>query len=315
MKKRNWLMTIAFAVLSLTIISTCVIGSTYAKFVSKVGGNGSVNAAGFYLTDGGTLNLASTTTFVGPGNGTAAKNDGEVKFFSQVDTKITVGQTDSASAGTGVFAYDSSHPENSNWGKLVAYYNLNINNIAKAFGYWDAGTKGISGEGDFTGGAVKADLLPTDLIKVGGADTSAIMLKIVNAIFATEADATVKTKTEISAGAKKSTVDDSLAANEILVSAFKGTAAAKITDLNASINWTTLKGDGSSDTGADNNLFDTFVGYCIAKLEAASADMCNELGFELPTLTLALTEGAATNSTFSVSISIKAEQVVAGAGA
>lgn len=312
MKKRNWLMTIAFAVLSLTIISTCVIGSTYAKFVSKVGGNGSVNAAGFYLTDGGTLNLASTTTFVGPGNGTAEKTDGAVKFFSQVDTKITVGQTDSASAGTGVFAYDSAHPENSNWGKLVAYYNLNINNIAKAFGYWDAKTSGISGEGDFTGGAVKADLLPTDLIKVGGADTSAIMLKIVDAIFAKEATATVKTKTEIGS-TTKSTVDATLAANEILVSAFQGTAAAEITDLNASINWTTLKGNGSSDTGADNNLFDTFVGYCIAKLEAASADMCEELGFELPKLTLALTGSAATNSTFSVSISIKAEQVGAGA--
>ena len=104
-----------------------------------------------------------------------------------------------------------------------------------------------------------------------------------------------------------------MAANEILVSAFAGTAAAEIDGLNASINWTTLKGDGSSGTGTDNNLFDTFVGYCIAKLEAGSADMCDELGFELPKLTLALTGSAATNSTFSVSISIKAEQVVAGA--
>lgn len=314
MKKRNWLMTIAFAVLSLTIISTCVIGSTYAKFVSKVGGNGSVNAAGFYLTDGGTLNLASTTAFVGPGNGTAKKENGAVKFFSQEETKITVGQTDSASAGTGVFAYDSSDRVNSNWGKLVAYYNEHIDNIAKAFGYWDAQDNQISGEGDFTGGAVKADLLPTDLIKVGGADTSDIMVKIVDAIFAKEATATVKTKTAIGS-TTKSTPDGSLAANEIIVSAFAGTAAAEITDLNASINWTTLKGDGSSTDGADNNLFDTFVGYCIAKLEAGSADMCQELGFALPKLTLALTNNTATNSTFSVSISIKAEQVVAGAGA
>lgn len=313
MKKRNWLMTIAFAVLSLTIISTCVIGSTYAKFVSKVGGSGSVNAAGFYLTDGGTLNLASTTTFVGPGNGTAEKENGAVKFFSQVETKITVGQTDSASAGTGVFAYDSAHPENSNWGKLVAYYNLNINNIAKAFGYWDAKANKISGEGDFTGGAVKEGLLPTDLIKVAGANTSDIMVKIVDAIFAKEAGATVKTNTAMGSTDKKSTADTGLAANEILVSAFAGTAAAEINGLNASINWTTLKGDGSSASGADNNLFDTFVGYCIAKLEAGSADMCEELGFELPKLTLALTDSAATNSTFSVSISIKAEQVVAGA--
>lgn len=309
MKKRNWLMTIAFAVLSLTIISTCVIGSTYAKFVSKVGGNGSVNAAGFYLTDGGTLNLASTTTFVGPGKGTAEKTDGAVKFFSQVETKITVGQTDSASAGTGVFAYDSAHPENSNWGKLVAYYNEHIDNIAKAFGYWDEETSGISGEGDFTGSTVKADLLPTDLIKVAGANTSDIMVKIVDAIFAKEATATVKTNEAIGT-TKQSTAETSLAANEILVSAFAGTAAAEINGLNASINWTTLKGDGSNDTGADNNLFDTFVGYCIAKLEAGSAEMCDELKYGLPKLTLALT-GAATNSTFSVSISIKAEQVVA----
>ena len=109
MKKRNWLMTIAFAVLSLTIISTCVIGSTYAKFTSQVSGGGKAQAAGF-LVAGKEVEAGATVELVAPE--TTAKSEAKINYFSQVVTEITVtGEGDMT--GTGVFA---------KWTELVAAY-------------------------------------------------------------------------------------------------------------------------------------------------------------------------------------------------
>lgn len=109
MKKRNWLMTIAFAVLSLTIISTCVIGSTYAKFTSQVSGGGKAQAAGF-LVAGKEVSADAAVELVAPE--TTAKSEATIQYFSQVVTEITItGEGDMT--GTGVFA---------KWAELVEAY-------------------------------------------------------------------------------------------------------------------------------------------------------------------------------------------------
>lgn len=105
MKKRNWLMTIAFAVLSLTIISTCVIGSTYAKFTSKVSANAGVKAAGFMVGSTGTdtATIEAATAVTAPGESKMASIG--FNYYSQVITEFTVdGGTGYTLTGTGVFA-------------------------------------------------------------------------------------------------------------------------------------------------------------------------------------------------------------------
>lgn len=114
MKKRNWLMTIAFAVLSLTIISTCVIGSTYAKFTSQVAGGGKAQAAGF-LVAGASTEATVATEMVAPT--TTVSAEATINYFSQVDTKIEVTNLSEASTGvtgTGIFAV---------WDAIVTAYN------------------------------------------------------------------------------------------------------------------------------------------------------------------------------------------------
>lgn len=114
MKKRNWLMTIAFAVLSLTIISTCVIGSTYAKFTSQVAGGGKAQAAGF-LVAGASTEATVATEMVAPT--TTVSAEAKINYFSQVDTKIEVTNLSEASTGvtgTGIFAV---------WDAIVTAYN------------------------------------------------------------------------------------------------------------------------------------------------------------------------------------------------
>lgn len=110
MKKRNWLMTIAFAVLSLTIISTCVIGSTYAKFTSKVSANAGVKAAGFMVGSTGTdtATIEAATAVTAPGEAKMAPIT--FNYYSQVTTEFTVdgAGTGYTLTGTGVFAdYDA----------------------------------------------------------------------------------------------------------------------------------------------------------------------------------------------------------------
>lgn len=106
MKKRNWLMTIAFAVLSLTIISTCVIGSTYAKFTSKVSANAGVKAAGFMVGSTGTdtATIEAATAVTAPGESKMASIG--FNYYSQVTTEFTVdgAGTGYTLTGTGVFA-------------------------------------------------------------------------------------------------------------------------------------------------------------------------------------------------------------------
>ena len=111
MKKRNWLMTIAFAVLSLTIISTCVIGSTYAKYTSQISTNSGAQAAGFLVT-GGNTDVTTADTLIAPGE--TVEVEATVNYFSQVLTEI--GETTAEISGTGIFAEDA-------WAALVADYN------------------------------------------------------------------------------------------------------------------------------------------------------------------------------------------------
>ena len=105
MKKRNWLLTIAFAVLSLTVISTCVIGSTYAKFVSNVGASAGAKAAGFNVSGGeaSTVTIDANTVTIGPGE--SATSAITFTYFSQVNTEFVAADgTGVTITGTGVFA-------------------------------------------------------------------------------------------------------------------------------------------------------------------------------------------------------------------
>ena len=121
MKKKNWLLTIAFAVLSLTIISTCVIGSTYAKFTSNVEGGAKVQAAGF-LVSGGTASVGASVGLVAPG--VSQHKDATINYFSQVVTEISVAQAGTSISGTGVFT-------SANWAALLAEYKDATNGIGK----------------------------------------------------------------------------------------------------------------------------------------------------------------------------------------
>ncbi|MCR5553885.1 MAG: hypothetical protein K6F08_03995 [bacterium] len=121
MKKKNWLLTIAFAVLSLTIISTCVIGSTYAKFTSNVEGGAKVQAAGFLVT-GGTASVGASVGLVAPG--VSQHKDATIEYFSQVVTEISVAQAGATVTGTGVFASAA-------WTALLAEYKDSTNGIGK----------------------------------------------------------------------------------------------------------------------------------------------------------------------------------------
>ena len=111
MKKRNWLMTIAFAVLSLTIVSTMVIGTTYAKFTSTISNAGTVNAAGFLIT--GTTVGQDNDVMIAPSE---SKNvTMTIAYFSQVDTDITSAATMDNSANTGAFS-------TANWSSIKTFF-------------------------------------------------------------------------------------------------------------------------------------------------------------------------------------------------
>ena len=111
MKKRNWLLTIAFAVLSLTVISTCVIGSTYAKYTSQISTNSGAQAAGFLVTGGNSV-VETSDTLIAPGE--SATVEATVNYFSQVLTEIS--ETSATISGTGIF-------DETAWAALVADYN------------------------------------------------------------------------------------------------------------------------------------------------------------------------------------------------
>ena len=106
MKKRNWLLTIAFAVLSLTVISTCVIGSTYAKFVSNVGASAGVKAAGFNVSStggGSSVTIDADTVLIGPSKSQTTAIT--FSYYSQVLTEFVADSGSGVSlTGVGVFA-------------------------------------------------------------------------------------------------------------------------------------------------------------------------------------------------------------------
>ena len=220
MKKRNWLMTIAFAVLSLTIISTCVIGSTYAKFVSKVNGSGKAQAAGFLIVAGEAASTsAEENVLMAPGVTAGYKMT--INYFSQVVTNIkTVEGADNGATGTGVFTAE-------NWAKLVAFYTANIDAIKAATGA--------------DGAAVTADLAYTSLIKVVNGDGKAIDEAFVAAVVAKNAALAVTGN-----------------AKQLKAMAADATDAIAV-DLTVTAKWETDAQGG--------DLFDTFIGNCIAAFE------------------------------------------------
>lgn len=291
MKKRNWLMTIAFAVLSLTIISTCVIGSTYAKFVSKVGGKGSVQAAGFMLTDGGALNFKDTKV-IGPDGG-SGDTAATIKYYSQVATILTFAEDAADAQGTNAFT-------TANWTALRTFYNTNFDAIAAYFGYGTAEAGkvdgGVTDKGTALTGAKLGDgeaLSARGLIKVSSGEGT------IQSQFHAALEAAGLTVTEDGKALKVTAMD----ANKSKVVSVTATS---------NIKWTTL----TYDTSKANNLFDTYVGYIVAQLQLTANAEGNvevlNLGGENK-LTLAKTGDG--KSTMQLSIGITAEQDTTGAGA
>jgi len=149
MKKKNWLLTLALGVLSLTIISTCVIGSTYAKYTSTITSSASIQAAGFLVT-GGNATVSGGNVMLAPGLSDNAAI-GNISYFSQVATTVTVEAVVDDAQSTGVFTA-------TNWAALVTYYNTHVAT---------------------TGHEVDSDLAVSDLITI----TNSAANSIADAIF------------------------------------------------------------------------------------------------------------------------------------
>lgn len=237
MKKRNWLMTIAFAVLSLTIISTCVIGSTYAKFTSKVSANAGVKAAGFMVGSTGeaTATIDANTEVTAPGEAKMAPIT--FNYYSQVKTEFTVdGEgTGYTLTGTGVFA--------------------NYDTLKNGFADW---LKAKQDKGEFTGvvandvTTAKATLdkwftvtFTSDAAGQTPISGNGMSEAFAAAVRAAAADATVTLATEETG-------------NKVGAMPKDATAALEITDsFYAKITWVT------TNTAADN-AWDTYVGEKVA---------------------------------------------------
>lgn len=284
MKKRNWLMTIAFAVLSLTIISTCVIGSTYAKFVSKVGGNGSVQAAGFMLTDGGALNFKDTKV-IGPDGG-SGDTAATIKYYSQVATILTFAEDAEDAKGTNAFT-------TANWTELRSFYNDNFDAIAAYFGYGTA-----TAEGKVDGGTTAKGTALTGA-KLG--DTEALSAR--DLIKVSSGEGTIQSQFKTALKDAGLTVTEEAKALKVTGMDANTSAVVSVT-VTSNIKWTTL----TYDTSKANNLFDTYVGYIVAQLQLTenAAGNVDVLTFGEKKLTLAKTTDG--KSTMQLSIGITAEQ-------
>lgn len=283
MKKRNWLMTIAFAVLSLTIISTCVIGSTYAKFVSKVGGNGSVQAAGFMLTDGGALNFKDTKV-IGPDGG-SGDTAATIKYYSQVATILTFAEDAEDAEGTNAFT-------TANWTALRSFYNDNFDAIATYFGY------GTAAEGKVDGGTTANGTALTGA-KLGG--TEALSARGLIKVSSGEGTIQSQFKTAL-VGAGLTVTEDGKA---LKVTAMGADVADVVSvTVTSNIKWTTL----TYDTSKANNLFDTYVGYIVAQLQLTENAVGNVDVLTLGEKKLTLAKTDAGKSTMQLSIGITAEQ-------
>ena len=273
MKKRNWLLTIAFAVLSLTVISTCVIGSTYAKYTSKITGSGSAEAAGFLITAGQTT-ATEENVLMAPE--VAAEYSLTINYFSQVVTKLEAAGGASTTTGTGIF-------DPTTWQALVTWYNTNHEEIATATGA--------------TGAAVDGDLAVSDIIQVtigSGSATDDIAKQLAAAIAA--------------ASSNKVSIDGSDSTGKTLTAMAADETTAISAAIKINVEWV------SDATGDD--LFDTFIGNCIAAFATNTALTYGELtaigtngssdgAVQLP--------ASATDSTVGIALNITATQVVAGA--
>ena len=250
MKKRNWLMTIAFAVLSLTIVSTMVIGTTYAKFTSTISGNTTVRAAGFLIT--GSTASVSDSILIAPGK--TENVEIALKYFSQVDTVISSAANANNDGNTGVFT-------STNWDAIVAFYEAHAGTGAGSlYRYFGIDAKvaeatqehpydGIPGGTAFgTGNEPEV----ADLIAVDGDGMVAAFLKKIS---------DNNTTTGLGTGALAVKTGG-------LVKAMAADATNPLTvALTVPVAWTT------HTVGGD--VFDTLIGNCIAALAAPGAGYSN----------------------------------------
>ena len=91
-KKLNVIVYSAFAIVLAVIFSSSILGSTFAKFISRLETNSHIQAAGFYIT-AGTLSqeqtVANENIMIAPGETKTVYST--INYFSQVNTKVTVG--------------------------------------------------------------------------------------------------------------------------------------------------------------------------------------------------------------------------------
>lgn len=290
MKKRNWLMTIAFAVLSLTIISTCVIGSTYAKFVSKVSGSANGQAAGFLFA--GTTTAADAEALIAPNQTDGQDVSVSVNYFSQVKTAISATSATSAAGNTGAFTA-------ANFQAIVDFYNANFALLRSEFSNDVGGTE----DTNVTGGkAILAETAMTvdKFIKISAAAEEGKDLAdaFVAALIASE-DAK-------NAGANGAALS---ATGKTIEAMGAGQKKAITVDLKVNVKWV------SDANGGD--VFDTLVGNAIYALlsstDGTEVTLTYGTGAAAKTLTLTRDATNADNnvSKVAVAIGLTATQVVA----
>ena len=97
-----WALDYLFFCLIVTIVSFCLVGRTYSKFVSKISSDNNIQAAGFFVSAGGfQTGESELTTIIAPGQ--MSNNTFKILYFSQVPTEFLNVNTQYIS-GTGVLA-------------------------------------------------------------------------------------------------------------------------------------------------------------------------------------------------------------------
>ena len=273
MKKKNWLLTIAFAVLSLTIISTCVIGSTYAKFTTTVGGNSTAQAAGFLVT-GATAN-STADVLLAPGVEVTVPA-GITSYFSQVATEITLTNSITSANNTGVFT-------DANWALLIAYFNAHV-----------------ASDADHQVGAA---LTVGQLIAMGG--TTGTSAGLAAAIYAAGDDHENSNTNTVWASTYTS--------GEVLPAMkATATAALTLSAINVTLTWVSPKvGNTETDNDQFDTFVGNCIAK-LAMADAAGSVVVATDGATPTPNTLTLTAAAAhQTSTVAANVSVMAEQYVA----
>ncbi|MBQ7452654.1 MAG: hypothetical protein IJS68_00045 [Clostridia bacterium] len=310
MKKRNWLMTIAFAVLSLTIVSTMVIGSTYAMFTSKVAGNSSAEAAGFLIA--GQIDTTAVTTLMAPGE--AFYKDITINYFSQVPTKISEAGAASGMEGTGIFktTVSGNTVTYDYWADIVDLYNDNVAKLAAATG----------ATGTAVSGAIETS--PESLIQVKAATRSGTpgnyTYTPTNTSFVEQFIAQVFTNlatkaTVYGSGTLVCSGDTGVTYDDVIPAMLSTANAVQTADLSVAVTWV-------SDTNG-GDLFDTFLGALITSF-ATGSPVTLGTGTNEVQLTFANGEAdpnngaielpaSAVDTTVGLNVGLKAEQVALSA--